>query len=149
MSKAFDMAITPWGVVGGGVLTGKYRDRNRLEAESKRHPMNQGRATERNLTIGDEVLKIADEIGRTPSQVAINWVRSRTGLMIPILGARTVSQMEDNLGCLDFDLAPEQLKRLDEVSRIELGFPHDFLNADFIREVIFGGTYTLIDNHRK
>ena len=71
------------------------------------------------------------------------------GILIPIIGASNTKQLKDNLKCLDCKLTNEQLKRLDEISKIELGFPHDFLNGDIIRDIIFGGTYSLIDNHRK
>jgi aryl-alcohol dehydrogenase-like predicted oxidoreductase len=66
-------------------------------------------------------------LGRTPAQVALNWVRQGPGVIVPLVGAKTREQLEDNLGCLDFDLDPEDKARLDEVSQIELGFPHDFL----------------------
>ena len=58
---------------------------------------------------------------------------------MPMLGARTLAQLEDNLGALEFTLTPEQRTRLDEVSRLELGFPHDFLRSDFVRSMITGG----------
>ena len=80
--------------------------------------------------------------------MAFNWVRQQPGVIIPLIGARTLAQIQDNLGCLDFTLAPEQLARLDEVSKIELGFPHDFLASDGCRDLVFGGTYDLTDNHR-
>mgnify|MGYP006267656875 FL=1 len=90
---------------------------------------------------------MAKDTGRTPSQVALAWVRQQPyGVMVPILGARTVTQLKDNLGCLDCTLAPEQLRRLDEASRVELGFPHDFLVR--ARPYVFGKTFPLIDNHR-
>jgi diketogulonate reductase-like aldo/keto reductase len=59
---------------------------------------------------------------------------------VPIVGARTVSQMEENLGCLDFELPDEEMIRLDEASAIELGFPHDFLRSESIRKLVSGET---------
>jgi diketogulonate reductase-like aldo/keto reductase len=78
----------------------------------------------------------------------LNWLRQQRALVIPIIGARRVAQLRDNLHCLDWQLEPEHLAKLDEATKIELGFPHDFLSLDFIRQVIFGGTDKLIDNHR-
>ncbi|MBP2680126.1 MAG: putative oxidoreductase, aryl-alcohol dehydrogenase like protein [Deltaproteobacteria bacterium] len=79
--------------------------------------------------------------------MALAWVRRQPfGVIVPILGAKTVAQLRDNLGALDITLGPEQLARLDEASKIDLGFPHDFLAQ--ARSYIFGKTFPLIDNHR-
>ena len=105
---------------------------------------------DRNLGIAAEVVKLAGELGRTPSQVAINWVRQqKRGVIIPILGARKLSQLQDNLACLDFTLTDEQIQRLDVASAIELGFPHDFLAREGVQQVLYGNTLPLIDNHRR
>ncbi len=150
MAQAFDMAITPWAVVGGGMLTGKYsRKGDKYEAtDSKRIQVMDKRLTEKNLAIADVVAKIAEEKQVSPAQVAINWVRQQSGLQIPIIGARTEKQMLDNLGCLEFTLNDDDLRRLNEVSAIELGFPHDFLKGPIRDRIIFGGTYDQIDPHR-
>ncbi|NNK48754.1 MAG: aldo/keto reductase, partial [Gemmatimonadetes bacterium] len=87
-------------------------------------------------------------IGCTASQVAVSWVRQQHGVIVPLVGARNLAQLEDNLGALDVTLDGEHLTRLDEVSRIEPGFPHDFLASDPIRDLVFGGTFDRIDNHR-
>ncbi|HLO16935.1 MAG TPA: aldo/keto reductase, partial [Anaerolineales bacterium] len=81
---------------------------------------------------------------RTPSQVAINWVRQRPYHMIPILGARSEKQLQDNLGCLDFELTEEQITCLNEASPIDLGFPHSFLSSDHVHGLIFGKTFSQI-----
>ena len=152
MARAFDLAVTPWAVVGGGILTGKYAKKgDALEADDSKRVeiMNPQRASDRNLAVAREVQAIAGERGVTCAQVAINWVRQQPGLIIPILGARTVSQLEENLACLEFTLSEEDLQRLDETSRVDLGFPHDFLSSEKIRDVCFGETFPWIDNHRR
>ncbi len=148
MARALDLAVTPWGVLGSGVLTGKYKktaeekpDGNRAEEFDM--------VNEKNLEIAGEVVKVAQEADVSPSQVALSWVRQQPGLIIPIIGARTVKQLQDNLGCLDVTLTGGQLERLDEVSRIEAGFPYDFLTSDFVKDLVFGGTYERIDDHRR
>jgi diketogulonate reductase-like aldo/keto reductase len=81
--------------------------------------------------------------------VAIAWLRQQPGVIVPILGARKVEQLKDNLGALNVTLSSEQLARLDAVSQVDLGFPHDFLASDGVRDLVFGGTYGQIDNHRQ
>jgi aryl-alcohol dehydrogenase-like predicted oxidoreductase len=99
------------------------------------------------VRIAEAAAEVAATTGRSASQVALSWVRQQPfGVIVPIVGARTVAQLQDNLGCLNVTLAPEQLARLDAASRIELGFPHDFLVS--ARSYIFGKTFPLIDNHR-
>jgi aryl-alcohol dehydrogenase-like predicted oxidoreductase len=123
MAKTLDLAVTPWDTLGSGVLTGKY---NR-DADARGRAALRERVSERSLAIAAEVIQVAEKIGRTPAQVALNWVRGGRGVIVPLVGARTREQLDDNLGCLEFELAPEDRARLDEASRIELGFPHDFL----------------------
>jgi aryl-alcohol dehydrogenase-like predicted oxidoreductase len=145
MARAMDMAVTPWSILGAGTLTGKY-SRGAAPAEGR---AKEGAATdERNLSIADAVVGIAGEIGCTPSQVAVSWVRQQHGVIVPLVGARNLEQLEDNLGALDVTLDEQHLARLDEVSRIEPGFPHDFLASDPIRDIVYGGTFDQIDNHR-
>lgn len=145
MARKLDLAVTPWAVIGGGILSGKY-NKNKDE---------QGRAQtfrslkENDLKIAEAVIKISEEVGCSPSQVAINWVRQQPGVIIPIIGAKTEAQLKDNLDCLKFSLNDEQIAKLNEVSKIDLGFPHTFLSSDNIRNLTFGGTYDKIDNHHK
>ncbi len=142
MARIFDIAVTVWSILGAGLLTGKF---NRAGSDPSR--IDRKTVTPEQLALADAVSKIADEIGRTPSQVAINWVRQqqKRANIIPVLGARSEAQLKDNLACLEFELPEEHLKRLDEISQIKLGFPHDFGG----RQYVFGGTEHLIDNHRR
>jgi aryl-alcohol dehydrogenase-like predicted oxidoreductase len=144
MARAFDMAVTTWGILEGGELTGKY---NRQTAEPRRSTD----ASAANMALAETVMRVAQEIDRPPAQVAINWVRQQRSraLIIPIIGARTATQLEQNLACLEFELTAEQLQRLDEASAIGYGFPHDFLGSDHVRGLIYGETLPLIDNHRR
>jgi aryl-alcohol dehydrogenase-like predicted oxidoreductase len=123
----------------GGELTGKY---NLPSKEEKRSTDTSPRIK----SLATELMAVAEEIGHTPSQVAINWVRQQPYLVIPILGARNKKQLLDNMGCLDFELIPEQLTRLSDASPIDLGFPHSFLGSDHVRGLIFGKTFDLLDS---
>jgi aryl-alcohol dehydrogenase-like predicted oxidoreductase len=144
MAKAWDMAVLPWGLLEGGLLTGKFL--TKTDTPTRINPADM-QMSERVTKIVLEVQQVAQETGRTMSQVAINWVRQQQqALMIPILGARTDAQLQDNLAVLDWQLNEEQLKRLDTVSKIDLGFPHNFLPGN---EYLFGATFATIDNHRQ
>ncbi|MGB6671800.1 MAG: aldo/keto reductase [Candidatus Nitrosopolaris sp.] len=152
MARALDIGVTVWSPLGGGVLSGKYNKQNTEEQKrfNDNNPMSASFVNERNISIATEVQTIAKEITKTPSQVALNWIRQQQkdkAVIIPIVGARTEVQVKDNLGCLDFELTREQLKRLDEKSKIQLGFPHDFM-SEAARIFLYGNTFSLIDNHR-
>lgn len=124
MARALDLAVTPWDTLGSGILTGKY---NR-DPDTAGRVVQRGREiAERELAIAAAVMQIAEKLGRTPAQVALSWVRQQPGVIVPLVGARTREQLDDNLGCLELELDPEDLARLDEASRIELGFPYDFV----------------------
>ena len=148
MAKALDIGVTAWSPLAGGLLTGKYNT-SETSSEAKRFDSTQtGKITERDLKIAGEVSSIAAEIGKSASGVALNWLRQQSVEIIPIIGSRKVAQLQENLACLDFELTPEQIERLDTVSAIELGFPHDFLKSSSVQDFAFGGGIAKIDNHR-
>ncbi|MEP7358631.1 MAG: aldo/keto reductase [Anaerolineales bacterium] len=154
MARALELAVTPWGLLEGGELTGKYGAPGAAPgAAPGGEPRRSNRADPANLALGEVVKTVAAEIGHSPSQVAINWVRqqgdARHAPIIPILGARTAAQLTDNLGCLEFELGPEHLQRLRAASPLQLGFPRSFLESDHVRGLIFGSTFAQIDNHRQ
>lgn len=136
MAAAMGLAVTPWGALGGGVLTGKY-----LKGEAGRVKENSARRSDRANDIAQVVQTVADELGKPPAQVAINWSRQRDpGLtVLPIMGARTAEQIEQTLGCLDWAMPQDALEKLDAVSAVEMGFPHDFLRSDGVKDALFGG----------
>ena len=101
-----------------------------------------GMLSKRNLDIAEVVRRIAEQLERTPGQVALRWLLHQPGVTAPIPGARTVAHIEDNLGCLDFDLGPEDLAQLEVASTIDLGFPHDFMATAQYSAVVDGGTST-------
>lgn len=147
MAEALDLGITPWGILGAGILTGKHT--SGAAADTKRAGWIAGRVHEKNLTIARKVDEIAKAVDRTPSQVSIAWVRQKSHNVIPIVGARKVEQLIDNLKSAELTLSKEQMAELDKVSEIELGFPHDFLTSESIRGIMYGKTFELIDDHRR
>ena len=138
MTQSFGLTFLGWGLLEGGELTGKY---NAPSDEPKRSKD----TTDRTKGIASEVMALAVELGCTPSQVAIAWVRQSPYRIVPILGARTLAQLSDNLGCLDLHLEPEQMERLSAASPIDLGFPQAFLTSDHVHRLIFGETYARIE----
>jgi aryl-alcohol dehydrogenase-like predicted oxidoreductase len=145
MARALDLAVTPWSILGAGVLSGKYNPG--AEGSAGRASAKAARV-ERNLQIAEAVTAVARESGVTPSQAAIAWVRQQAGVVIPLLGARNLEQLEDNLGAVGFALSPEQVQRLDELSQMEPGFPHDFLASEGMRKLMSGDTHHRQDRHR-
>jgi aryl-alcohol dehydrogenase-like predicted oxidoreductase len=87
------------------------------------------------------VKSVSEQTGRTMAQVALAWLRHQTVPVIPIIGARKVSQLQDNLASLDLELSAEQLKRLDRASRIELGFPQSIYEREMVRAIRYGGVW--------
>jgi aryl-alcohol dehydrogenase-like predicted oxidoreductase len=146
MAQAMGLGVTPWSPLGQGVLSGKYNQPGAAEGARLRQEGAMPYLTDRNLSIAAEVGAVAKELERSPSQVALRWLLQRPVPCIPIIGGRKRSQIEDNLRCVDFTLSEGHLKRLDEASRIELGFPHDFLKGPTVREFAFGGWLGKIDN---
>ena len=147
MAQELDISVLPWSPLAGGLLTGKYNKRPEMADDNSETAVDSGRGNwitdkldDRNIRIANVVQKIAQEIGRSPAQVALNWLLQKNSNILPIIGARTIKQLEDNLSCLDFVLSPEYMDYLDGVSQIDLGFPHAFINSDMVKDLISGGT---------
>lgn len=141
MAKEFDLGVVAWSPLANGLLTGKYLQGSQSNQASSGRLDKQAftQISERNLKIAGAIVEIAKELNKSPAQVALNWIR-RNKRVIPLLGARTVNQLKDNLATLTWELPQEHLARLDAASAIELGFPHDFLGQDHVRQLIYGDT---------
>jgi len=137
MAKALGMTVAPWSPLAGGVLSGKYSSGDKSSRMGNEIP-------ERSLEIAKVVGEHAEKIGCSPAQLALAWLVAKD--TIPILGARKMEQFEDNLKCLDVQIPAETMTALDDASKIELGFPHDFLHGDFVKSRLLGGNYELTEN---
>ncbi len=148
MAQHFDLAVTAWAPLAGGVLTGKYTRGG--DNDSLRKPGNaeKGRDTEQALSVARAVDEIADAMNVTSTQVAIAWVLAQGYRFIPIAGARKVSQIQDTMAASQLTLSDEHLAHLDELTRIELGFPHDFLASDHVQEMVKGEIAGKLIRHR-
>ena len=128
------LGVVVWGPLGGGFLSGKYRRGEKPPEESRIARAEETweeawsrRATEKNFRILDVVGKIASSTGKSYAQVALAWIRSQPGITSPIIGARTLKQLKDNLGSVGWELTSEELVALDKASRLEESYPYRFL----------------------
>jgi aryl-alcohol dehydrogenase-like predicted oxidoreductase len=115
------MALVPWSPLKNGFLSGKYR-RGTQVTDSARAAF-VGGPSEDEYAVIDAVAAVADELGTTSAAVALAWLRAREGTVVPIVGARRVEHLQDNLAALEVTLAPEHLRVLDEVSAPTLNYP--------------------------
>ncbi len=147
MAKEMGLGVIPWSPLASGVLAGKYGKADLVIGTGSDDPgvsrknvaAANGMLHARALDIAEVVKSVAAEIGKTPSQVAIAWTLANPAVTAPILGARTLAQLEDNLGALDVVIPGPHLERLERASAIERGFPHDFLDKPMVRRVMRGG----------
>ena len=141
MAAALNIGVTAWSPLAGGVLTGKYHGQGSSEPGRMDNEMMKGFLPEQHRAdrIVAAVKTVSDETGRSMAQVALAWLRYCAVPVIPIIGARKLSQLEDNLASFELTLSADQLKRLDEASRIELGFPYDLYEKELPRAFRYGG----------
>jgi aryl-alcohol dehydrogenase-like predicted oxidoreductase len=132
MAMEMGMGVTPWSPLKGGVLSGKYTRTN--QPPPGRGEWVANHLKERAFALIDALIAIANQVHATPAQVALNWVQNRPGVESTprgggstIIGARTMDQLVDNLGALEIHLLPEHLATLDELSKPQMPFPHEFL----------------------
>jgi aryl-alcohol dehydrogenase-like predicted oxidoreductase len=128
--EAEELGQVPWGPLGGGFLSGKYRPGDRPTegriATTPHHTEEawHRRATERNWAIIDAMGDIAAARDKSYPQVALAWLLAQPTVVAPIIGVRTPEQLEDNLGAVGWSLTDEELTRLQEVSAVEEGYPY-------------------------
>jgi aryl-alcohol dehydrogenase-like predicted oxidoreductase len=144
-AQALGIGIVAYSPLGGGVLTGKYRQgknearRDEAWAGAGFQPENSKQRT----AIIDTLIAVADETGRQPGEIAIAWVAAKGSL--PIIGPRTLVQLESNLVAAEVKLTEEQISRLDAVSAIPRGYPYTVLDDPRIQDLITGGKSDQID----
>jgi aryl-alcohol dehydrogenase-like predicted oxidoreductase len=157
MARSLGMTVTPWGALGGGILTGKYNDVARPSAKSdgvsvgyterRLDAVFSDKVNDRNLRIARVVVEIARELGCSASQLALAWLRTGRGSVVPIIGARKMDQIRDNLDCLDVRIPEDKLLTLEQVSHVDLGFLHDFFKSR--KDRLYGGAYPRLVEHRE
>jgi aryl-alcohol dehydrogenase-like predicted oxidoreductase len=128
------LGVIPWSPLGGGFLSGKYRrdeeppEGSRIsEAVESMEEYWDRRATERNWATLDVVGRISEETGKSYAQISLNWLLRQDGVTAPIIGARTLEQLEDNVGASGWELTGEQVEELSEASALEDVYPYRFI----------------------
>lgn len=145
MARSLGLGVTAWSPLAGGLLTGKYAGGVTAAGEARfATPGMEQRAAmdDRKKAVASAVQTVAKEMGRSTAQVAIAWLLQQQ--VIPIIGARRMAQLEDNLAAADALLTPEHSKTLDDASRVEMGFPHDFVNSEFVKNLTTAGLHAAI-----
>jgi aryl-alcohol dehydrogenase-like predicted oxidoreductase len=144
-ARELGMGVCPWSPLASGLLTGKYRRSSDGGAGSGRLEALKGsgnpvfhKFTERNWRVVDALIEVANELDRSPAQVAVNWITKRPGVTSTLVGATKLSQLEDNLAALSFDIPEELSQKLEQVSQPELVFPYMFF-APTMQGMISGG----------
>lgn len=137
------LGLTAWSPLASGMLTGKYKrdalDAGRLGAvKDSGNPGFEKLFTERNWKLVELVTDVARAVERTPAQVALNWVAHRPAVASILIGATKLTQLDDNLAALDFELPAELAARLEQASRPETVHPHHFFEPT-MRAMIDGG----------
>jgi aryl-alcohol dehydrogenase-like predicted oxidoreductase len=147
MAAELGLGVTAWSPLAGGVLTGKQFEPGGAKDSRQTSEMMQQfmQSDARKEAVTREVVAIARESGRSAAQIALAWLRQRSQPVIPIIGARKLAQVKDNLACVDVQLTPAQIGRLDTVSKIELGFPGEFFTKEMPRSLSSGGMWERID----
>ena len=143
MAKALNLGVLAWSPLAKGVLSGKYHGEGKADGgRMSNERMKEFLPEEQHATrIISAVKAVSEQVGRSMAQVALAWLRHQTVPVIPIMGARKVSQLQDNLASLDLELSAEQLKSLNGASQIELGFPQSIYEREMVRGVRYGGMW--------
>ena len=152
MAKGFGLTITPWSVLGAGLLTGRFTTslEQNPELSEQLHLLaerrNEKKYGSRELSIAEAVKAMAAETGRSAAQISLNWVRQKG--TIPIIGVSKMAQLKESLDALRWALTEEEMHALDRISEVELGFPHDFLMSRNVKKAFWGNTFDQVDRVR-
>jgi aryl-alcohol dehydrogenase-like predicted oxidoreductase len=142
MADGLGLGVMGWSPMAGGLLTGKYRKGERGRATDLKASVLHDDPN-KNAPVLDALIAIANEIGSNPGRVAVAWVRAKG--VIPVIGPRTRDQLDDNLASAALKMNDDHVRRLDEVSAVSLGYPHELLAAAEQRATMTGNRWDQID----
>jgi aryl-alcohol dehydrogenase-like predicted oxidoreductase len=124
MAQAFGMTVAAWSPLAGGILSGKFSRPDRPDAATR---VDGASLTDHDHAVAGAVQEVADQLRATPSQVAIAWTMARSENVHPIVGARRLEQLSDNLGAADLRLPADAVDRLEQATGFAAGFPRQFI----------------------
>jgi len=123
MALEHGLGITPWSPLKSGVLSGKYTRKNAGQVKADRGFFSDAFLSEKTYAVVDELERIAGRHETTVARVAIAWLQAQRGVTSTIIGARRLSQLEDNVRALEVKLTSDDLERLDALTKPTFGFP--------------------------
>ena len=126
MARELGLGITPWSPLKSGVLSGKYTRENAGQLQNGR-AFAESFLNEQAYVVIDELGAIAKAHDTTVARVALSWVHAQPGVSSTIIGARRLTQLEDNVKALDVTLGKQELERLDALTKPALGFPQNMM----------------------
>jgi len=127
------LGFLAWSPIAGGWLTGKYRrnrpfpPNSRVARKDRWDDQPKQRESELTWRVIDNLIEIGKDRGKTPAQIALNWILQQPGITAPIMGARTLEQLKENLGCTGWQLSEEEMNKLKKASDIPLPYPYRFV----------------------
>lgn len=136
-ARALGLGVVGWSPLGGGMLTGKYRQGEKGRAEAFGGRVFQAENSQQRSAILDTLIAVAAEAAVTPGEVAIAWVGAKG--VLPIVGPRTLEQFQGNLAALKLQLTAEQIARLDAASALPKVFPYTMIEQPDYRQRYTGG----------
>lgn len=139
-SKSQDMAMLIWNIVGSGLFTGKYTRNNKTKGRIASNILQ----NQEQLNVALKVDELAVKKGCTSSQLAYAWAMAQGKKIIPLVGATSVAQLEDNIGSLDVELTQEEIQEIGSVTNFKPGFPAEFMDSPNVKSLMFGNTYDKI-----
>jgi aryl-alcohol dehydrogenase-like predicted oxidoreductase len=138
MAREFGLGITPWSPLKSGALSGKYNRKNAGQVKPDRSTFIQAFINEKTYVIVDQLEEIARKHDSTPARVALAWLQAKPGVTSVIIGARRISQLEDNVKATELKLTTEEIGKLDLLTKPTFGFPQSM--EPFFPAIHNGGT---------
>ncbi|GAF81104.1 unnamed protein product [marine sediment metagenome] len=133
LCKEEGVGFLAWSPVAGGWLTGKYGrnqpppSNSRVGRKDRWDDQPEQRESELTWRVIDNLIEIGKDCGKTPAQVALNWILQQPGITTSILGVRTLEQLRENLGCIGWQLSEEEMNKLKKASDVPLPYPYRFI----------------------
>jgi aryl-alcohol dehydrogenase-like predicted oxidoreductase len=146
MASELGIGTVAWSPLAAGILTGKYNNNKGEGSGGRMEGTDTYRFNDRNFGIAKVVVEEAEKLEVSAARLSLAWILAKG--VIPIIGARKLHQLEDNLGAAELNIPAEVMERLDAASAIDLGFPHDFVLRPGANKMIYGGMVDQIDGNK-